>query len=122
MPRPRFKREPCDCIDCTDPLRTTPPADQDVRHSAALQDPPPKCLVIFADGAVLAASAGTTLYDASCPHLDGIARDGCCGMLAVQSGTAGTNLRHELTQAICPELKHCSNSGLVEAFSGKQLA
>ena len=96
MPRPRFQREPCDCIDCNDVQRVAPAAEQDARHSAALQDPPPKCLILYADGALMPAArtegnaaAGTSLDHAMCPHLDGIARDGCCGMLAVQSPCTG---------------------------------
>jgi hypothetical protein len=100
MPRPRFQREPCDCIDCNDLLRVPRAADQDVRHSAALQDPPPKCLIVYADGILLpappsggGAAAGISLDHAVCPHLDGVARDGCCGMLAVQSPSAGAAQR-----------------------------
>ncbi len=96
MPRPRFRRELCDCLDCVDPSRRVDPAEQAVRHSAALQDPPPKCLIVFADGTLLPASqeAGppgtvTSLNRAHHPHLDGMARDGCSGLLAVQSPAAG---------------------------------
>ncbi len=63
-----------------------------------MQDPPPKCLVIFGDGALLPTPSGSKdssilLHDSDeeaaaaksdHPHLDGLARDGCTGLLALQ--------------------------------------
>lgn len=106
MPRKRFQREPCDCRECIDPDFTL--ANISGEHLAALQHPPPKSIIIFGDGALLAypTAAGnkhgdkkdvpvepciadssrnkTSLDDASHPHLDGLARDGCSGLLSVQ--------------------------------------
>ncbi len=103
MPRKRLRREPCDCRDCVDPLRDVGVSRADVRHAAALQDPPPKCLVVFGDGVLLPIAAGNssaecsifsppdagetgaaTAADSAHPHLDGLARDGCSGLLALQ--------------------------------------
>lgn len=77
-----------------------------MRHAAALQDPPPKCLIIFGDGALLPAPPGShdsfivsgladetesmAEGERAYPHLDGLARDGCSGLLALQQPlTAG---------------------------------
>mmetsp|Transcript_21239 Transcript_21239/g.63938 ORF Transcript_21239/g.63938 Transcript_21239/m.63938 type:complete len:423 (-) Transcript_21239:224-1492(-) len=113
MPRKRFRREPCDCRDCVDPLRSDDPSEVDVRHAAALQDPPPKCLIIFGDGALLPAPPGShdsfivsgladetesmAEGERAYPHLDGLARDGCSGLLALQQPlTAGSNQTMQL--------------------------
>ena len=105
MPRKKFRREPCDCRDCVTPLYSDEIWQVPGQHFAAMQDPPPKCLVIFGDGALLPAPSGSSdstiiLQDpdeearaaagvmSDHPHLDGLARDGCSGLLALQLTSA----------------------------------
>jgi len=48
----------------------------------ARQDPPPKCLVVFLDGVLR--DGEDVLMSTHKPHLDAVARDGSCGLLAVR--------------------------------------
>ena len=86
MPRPRPRPAPCDCLECREPAT---PSSAPVRaDAAARQDPPPRLLLIFADGflqALEAASAGP----ASLAHLNAHVREGSLGMLAARESTAG---------------------------------
>ena len=127
MPRPRFRREPCDCLDCVYPRASTVPTSSD--HAAAVLDPPPKCIILFGEGFLQQApqrggpapndstvpvagalerqatggpslGAHTSLDVAVCPHLDGVARDGCTGLVALRQGFPG-----EIHPAV-----HCNSS------------
>ena len=103
-----MRREPCDCRDCVDGPDAQPLPGQ--KHAAALLDPPPKCVVVLADG-FLALSSGDakdasrrgdeasepvsagrrapqdTLQVAACPHLHRLAQDGCSGFVALPRST-----------------------------------
>ena len=103
MPRKRFQREPCDCKDCLEAMSIENTSVPGSTQAAALQQPPPKSLIVFGDGALLPRPSSdrsaldrldelpstlcTSLDDAVHHHLDGLARDGCSGLLAVQSST-----------------------------------
>ena len=107
MPRPRLRRELCDCRDCVDGLAVQPLADE--KHAAALLDPPPKCVVLFGSSFLALPTEGIvddgitqatephsaaqgqpadSLDAAVCPHLDRLAQDGCSGFVAMHA-TAG---------------------------------
>ena len=110
MPRPRLRRELCDCRDCVDGLAFPLLAEQ--KHAAALLDPPPKCVVLYgdsflalstdcADDAVShdieprSAAQGQpadSLDAARCPHLDRVAQDGCSGFVAMRA-SEGTRVQ-----------------------------
>ena len=104
MPRPRFRREPCECRDCLDVPDAQPLSGR--KHAAALLDPPPKCVVVYGDAFLALPSRGAadavhrgedvplsgtagreasqdSLQAAACPHLHRVARDGCSGFVAL---------------------------------------
>ena len=70
MPRPRPRLDPCDCWDCEPRDPGAGAAFPDPALAAARQDPPPKCLVVVADG-VLAGIDG--YYSSGQPHRQWIA-------------------------------------------------
>lgn len=83
MPRPRPRPAPCDCLECREPASAS--SAPGLADAAARQDPPPKLLLIFADGflqALQAESAGLV-------HLDAHVREGSLGMLALREGLHG---------------------------------
>ncbi|KAK9823699.1 hypothetical protein WJX72_004744 [[Myrmecia] bisecta] len=94
MPRPKFKRVPCDCLDCREeglqPINVE--AAVAASSASARQDPPPKCLIVFADRFLQADSStgNTSLSSAECPHLHGVARDGSSGLLALRQSAPGS--------------------------------
>lgn len=116
MPRLKFRRELCECLDCVYPRATGVPASS--THAAAVMDPPPKCVILFGEGLLQQAVQGrdsptgtgtemeagtfeqpatgspsqevqTSLDTALCPHLDGVARDGCSGLVALRETFPG---------------------------------
>lgn len=116
MPRPKFRREPCECLDCLYPSATAVPASSN--HASAVMDPPPKCIIIIGEGFLQQATQGsvpstndstgtaaghlelaatgspsqgaeTSLDAAMCPHLDGVAMDGCSGLVALRENFPG---------------------------------
>jgi hypothetical protein len=85
MPRVRTSRVFCDCLDCTD----TNQAPVERSDRAALQDPPPRCLVVYASDVVWDAEGPDSTEPASArlfPHLDAVAKEGSSGMLALHTG------------------------------------
>ncbi len=85
MPRTRTYREPCDCLDCTDAYQVA----GDSADRAALQDPPPRGLIIYASDVLCRADELGTSQPGNArpfPHLDGVAKDGWSGMLAFHTG------------------------------------
>ena len=119
MPRPKFRREPCECLDCLYPRATAVPASSN--HAAAVMDPPPKCVILIGEGFLQQATQGsvpstndstgtlagtlerpatgspsqgaeTSLDAAMCPHLDGVARDGCSGLVALRENFPGNTI------------------------------
>ena len=99
MPRPRPRPAPCDCLECREPASVS--SAPGLADAAARQDPPPKLLLVFADGFLQALRAES----ASLVHLDAHAREGSLGMLALREGPlgrggapSGTERLVELTQ------------------------
>lgn len=83
MPRPRPRPAPCDCLECREP--TSASSAPGLADAAARQDPPPKLLLIFADGFLQALQAES----ASLVHLDAHVREGSLGKLALREGSLG---------------------------------
>lgn len=80
MPRPKLHRSICDCLDCT-----IVPTSLSAVSSAARQEPPPKCLVIYTDhdwplGEDETAAKPLSEYE-NVPHLDLLAKAGSCGVI-----------------------------------------
>ena len=123
MPRPKLRREPCDCRDCVDAHDAQPLADQ--KHPAALLDPPPKCVVLIGDAFLalstdsaadavtdyteqLSVSEGQrldSLQAADCPHMDRLAQDGCSGFVALRSSTGAR------VESVCS--RRCCNASAI---------
>ena len=83
MPRPRPRPAPCDCLECREPANAS--SAPGLADAAARQDPPPKLLLVFADGflrALQAESGGLV-------HLDAHVQEGSLGMLALREGPLG---------------------------------
>lgn len=91
--RPRPEPEPCDCLECREPAGAAP--SQGAADAAARQAPPPKCLVLFADGvlpALEAADRAAGQHGAPLlPHLDGLVREGSLGTLAVREAATAAS-------------------------------
>jgi len=123
MPRPRLRRELCDCRDCVDGLAVQPVAEQ--KHAAALLDPPPKCVVLYGDSFLALptdcrndddntqdteprrAAQGQpadSLDAAHCPHLDRLAQDGCSGFVAMRASAGARALTSSWLQPSPPRL------------------
>ena len=99
MPRIRVRRDPCDCDDCADDRMQF--VDPSLRSALARLEPPPKSAILIIDGALNAtpnpsSSGSTSLQMAQCPHLDTVARDGCCGFLAACSGDSSPDLATQI--------------------------
>ena len=108
MPRPRPRPAPCDCLECREPAGAS--CVPGLADAAARQDPPPKLLLIFADGFLQAESA----RPASLVHLDAHVREGSLGMLAMREGSERKNaasdaneLLEELTQLFGLQARIC---------------
>ena len=86
---------------CRSLLRTAWPA---AWKAAALQDPPPKCLIIFMDAEAEHAKAPEQLVcalEAADPvHVHSIAREGSSGYLALRQGTHGAAPCEALAQLL----------------------
>eukprot|EP01023_Acetabularia_acetabulum_P064529 TRINITY_DN8366_c0_g3_i2.p1 TRINITY_DN8366_c0_g3~~TRINITY_DN8366_c0_g3_i2.p1 ORF type:complete len:354 (-),score=49.09 TRINITY_DN8366_c0_g3_i2:275-1336(-) len=88
----RWRIVQCDCLDCVDPSERASYL-QGAFSSAARQEPPPKCFIFLADGFV-----NENLINSSiAPHLNGIARAGTSGFLAVRKNLEN-NSKNLLTQ------------------------
>ncbi|KAL4423937.1 hypothetical protein ABPG75_001238 [Micractinium tetrahymenae] len=81
MPRPRLKREPCDCADCRE--GGPPPPPSGAAAAAARQAPPPKSLVLCLNGVL---QPGQDSRVADLPHLHAAVRAGWAGLLACRAG------------------------------------
>lgn len=77
MPRPRLRREPCDCLDCREPAGGAAPASAAI----ARQEPPPKSLVLCLSRALVPGA----LQEAHTPHLDALVGAGWAGLLACRA-------------------------------------
>jgi hypothetical protein len=102
MPR-IIRRPPCDCDTCTTPEDRG--GISNTRDALARQEPPPKSLIVVLDGAVCSTAPqgdGPTSLDLSqCSHLDNVARDGSCGLLAcVAESSVSSPLLRQLFK--CP--------------------
>ena len=83
MPRPRPRPDPCDCFDCADPLPSPSSTTPLPPHLAsARQQPPPKCVLVLADGVLTEETVGGSVA----PHTDAVARLGCTGVLSLAAG------------------------------------
>lgn len=95
MPRPRTRPlvEPCDCLECREPLNSEAP--QGAGDAAARQEPPPKSLIVFADGFLQTLQVATSDKRAPAPsihpHLDSIVREGNLGVLASRDSPQATS-------------------------------
>ena len=77
----------CDCFDCLDrPDAVSTSAEAlSAAEAAARQLPPPKALLLFGSG-FIRYHGGAVNLDACCfPHLDCVTKEGCLGLLALQS-------------------------------------
>ena len=89
MPKPRSRQRIvyCDCFDCIDrPDAVSTSAESlSAAEAVARQLPPPKALILFGSGFLRHFEGSINLDACSFPHLDRVAREGCLGMLALQS-------------------------------------
>ena len=96
MPRPKLHRAICDCLDCI----TEPTSVSDV-SKAARQEPPPKCLVIYTNHAWPLSQDEIAATPASgyenVPHLDNLAKAGCCGLVFYRETPQGMVFRPSLS-------------------------
>ncbi|PNW82605.1 hypothetical protein CHLRE_06g285850v5 [Chlamydomonas reinhardtii] len=88
MPRLRQRIVYCDCFDCADrPAESTlTPEQLDAATAVARQEPPPKALLIFVTGMLLAADGSTNLDVHTLPHCNLLVREGNLGLLATRGG------------------------------------
>ncbi|BDA40739.1 hypothetical protein COCOBI_01-3930 [Coccomyxa sp. Obi] len=82
MPRQGPRRVLCDCLDCRGLIDEETGGSRPAWKAAALQDPAPKCLVLFLD--LPGHDAEQDLHFLSLPNLDAVARDGRTGHLALR--------------------------------------
>lgn len=95
MPRPRPRLDPCDCWDCEPRDPGAGAAFPDPALAAARQDPPPKCLVVVADGVLAGIDGHVPQGAAPAPHAAAVAARGATGLLALRSD-GGTLLEQVL--------------------------
>lgn len=118
MPRVRPRRQLCDCLACESPSEAATQSPE-LHAALARQDPPPKSLIICVDRMLCCAGAERpqriSVDAVDCLHLDAIAREGCCGLLAslksADGGVAALN-----TQLLCTSPGQ--PAGLPERFKG----
>ncbi|GLC56441.1 hypothetical protein PLESTB_001105100 [Pleodorina starrii] len=86
MPRQRQRIVFCDCFDCRDrPEVSLTPEQLDAATAVARQEPPPKALLLYATGFVVAADGATNLDACTLPHCNLVVREGNLGLLAVRA-------------------------------------
>lgn len=83
MPRPRPRTDPCDCLDCADPVPSSSSSPLPPHLASARQQPPPKCVLVLADGVLTEEATGV---GSLAPHADAVARRGCTGVLSLAEG------------------------------------
>lgn len=88
MPRPRPRPDPCDCFDCLDEPQPSTSADDPLppHLASARQQPPPKCVLVVADGVLTGGAPRGVPADVATPHADAVARRGCVGVLSLREG------------------------------------
>lgn len=113
MPRPKFRREPCDCLDCAYPDAAAVPASSS--HASAIMDPPPKCLILFGEGLLQQAGLRAISRGEPDPGSDGgpVSATGDPRGLVLGSGGLAQDhsMQTSLDAAVCPHLDALARDG-----------